>query len=72
MIPNPEIVGLNVKNSLVKSKFHEINELFNKEIFDNVITDADLNYIIRSFSITELNSSNINEIILSILDNFNG
>jgi hypothetical protein len=46
--------------------------LFSKEIQDNIITDADLTYIVKTFTIAELNSSSINEIILSILDNFNG
>jgi hypothetical protein len=41
-------------------------------MFDNVVTEADLNYIVKSFSITELNSSNINEIILSVIENLNG
>jgi hypothetical protein len=72
MIPNPDIEGLNVKNLLVDSKINEINELYSKELFDNVITDADLTYIVKSFTVTELNSSNINEIILSFLDIFNG
>jgi hypothetical protein len=41
-------------------------------MFDSAVTEADLTYIVKSFSITELNSSNINEIILSIIENFNG
>lgn len=41
-------------------------------MFNNAVTEADLTYIVKSFSVTELNSSNINEIILSIIDSFNG
>jgi hypothetical protein len=41
-------------------------------MYNNVINDADLTYIVKSFTIEQLNSSNINEIILSFLDIFNG
>lgn len=63
-VPNPEYFIHDLKT-------HEINELFFKQISDNVITDADLTYIVNSFTIEELNQSNINEIILSIISNFN-
>ena len=71
-VPNPDILELNVLNSLQESKIHEINELFSEELFNNVITEADLTYIVKSFTITELNYRNINEIILSFMDSFNG
>jgi len=72
-VSNRDIIENTLSNkSLIESKIYEINELFNEEIFDNAVTEADITYIIKSFSITELNSSNINEIILSIIENFNG
>jgi len=72
IVPNPDILELNVLNSLQESKIYEINELFSEELFNNVITEADLTYIVKSFTITELNNRNINEIILSFMDSFNG
>lgn len=39
---------------------------------DNMVTEADLIYIVKSFTIAKLNSSNINEIILSFIEVFNG
>lgn len=71
-VPNPDILELNALKSLQESKFYEINELFSEDLFNNVITEADLTYIVKSFTVTELNSSNINEFILSIIDCFNG
>jgi hypothetical protein len=71
-VPNPDILDLSVIKSLQDSKFHEINELFNEDLFNNAITESDLTYIVKSFTIAELNSKNINEIILSIIECFNG
>jgi hypothetical protein len=71
-VPNSDIIELNTLKSLQESKFHEINELFSKEFFHNVITEADLTYIIKGFTISEINSANINELILSIIECFNG
>jgi hypothetical protein len=42
------------------------------EINESGITEADLTYIVNSFTITELKSSDINDIILSIIQCFNG
>jgi hypothetical protein len=67
-VPNPDILELNALKSLQESKIYEINELFSEDLFNNVITEADLTYIVKSFTVTELNSSNINEFILSIID----
>jgi hypothetical protein len=39
---------------------------------DNMVSDADLTYVVKSFTIAELNSNNVNEIILSIISCFNG
>ncbi len=41
-------------------------------MFDFTITNADLTYIVNSYSITQLNSSSINEAILNIMSCFNG
>jgi len=56
-----------------KTKFR-IKKILNtkKEFFHNVITEADLTYIIKGFTISEINSANINELILSIIECFNG
>jgi hypothetical protein len=70
IIPNPEL--LNTKQSLVYNKIYEIHDLYNKELLDNVITEADLTYIVESFSVTELNSENINNMILTIMSCYNG
>jgi hypothetical protein len=72
IVSNQDIIELNSQKSLVDSKIQEINELFSEEMFDNVITDADLAYIVKSFTIEQLNSSNINEIIISIMEVYNG
>lgn len=71
-VPNKDILDLSVLKSLQEQKFYEINDLFVEDLFNNAITDTDLTYIIKSFTIAELNSKNINEIILSIIECFNG
>ena len=73
IVPNKNIIEYtSSNNSVINSKIEEIKGLYSKEIFDNVITDADLTYIVKSFSITELKSSDINNIILTIMECFNG
>jgi hypothetical protein len=41
--------------------------LYGKEMFDYTITNADLTYIVNCYSITQLNSSGINETILNLM-----
>jgi len=73
IVPNPDLVEYALSHkSLVKSKIQEINGLYGKEMFDYTITNADLTYIVNSYSITQLNSSGINEAILNIMSCFNG
>jgi hypothetical protein len=72
IVPNPDILDLSVIKSLQEKKIYEINELFSEELFNNVITETDLTGIVKGFTIEELNSKNINEIILSLIECFNG
>jgi hypothetical protein len=72
IVPNPDLTDLNIKQSLVGKKIHDINELYNKELFDNAITEADLHYIVKSFTVADLNSENINNMILTIISCYNG
>jgi hypothetical protein len=58
--------------NLHELKIQEIKELFGVEMYNNVINDADLTYIVKSFTVAELNSNNFHDLILSIMDNFNG
>lgn len=70
IVPNPDL--LDIKQSLVDKKIYEINELYKEELFNNVITDADLSYIVKSFTVADLNSSDINNIIFTIMSCYNG
>ena len=72
IVPNLDITKYSSDLSVYRNKIHEINELYGTEILDNVITKADLDYIIKSFSVTELQSSDINSLILEIINCFNG
>lgn len=69
IVPNPDL--LDIKQSLVDKKIYEINELYKEELFNNVITDADLSYIVKSFTVADLNSSDINNIIFTIMSCYN-
>jgi hypothetical protein len=72
IIPNPDLVEYALSHkSLVESKIQEINGLYGKEMFDYAITNADLTYIVNSYSIKLLTSSGINESILNIMSSFN-
>ncbi len=73
IVPNPDLVGYTLTHkSLIESKIQEINGLYGKEMFDYTITNADLTYIVNCYSITQLNSSGINETILNLMSCFNG
>lgn len=58
--------------SLQIEKIPEIKGLYNNELYNNMITDADFNFIVESFTIDQLNLKNINEIILTFITCFNG
>ena len=58
--------------SVQLEKIQEIKGLYNNELYSNIITDADLTYIVVSFTIDQLNLSNINELILIFITLFNG
>jgi hypothetical protein len=73
IVPNPDLVGYTLTHkSLIESKIQEINGLYGKEMFDYTITNADLTYIVNCYSISQLNSSGINETILNLMSCFNG
>jgi hypothetical protein len=73
-IPPIDILMLpNSENYLYESKIKTIKGLYEREIFDNVITDADLTYIVKSYSVDELlHKDNIDDVILTIIECFNG
>jgi hypothetical protein len=72
VIPNPDITNNQILNSLQLEKIQEIKGLYSNELYSNIITDADLNYIVESFTIDQLNLSNINELILTFITLYNG
>lgn len=73
IIPNENIIeNTLLNNNLRNSKIDEIKKLYDLEIKESVLSDADLTYIVNSFTIAELKSSDINDIILSIIQCFNG
>jgi hypothetical protein len=55
MIPNVDLLEA---SAIYKLKISEINYLYSKELFDNIITDADLVGIVNSFTIEQLNDIN--------------
>jgi hypothetical protein len=50
-----------------ESKIHEIIRLYSEEMYENEVSLSDLTDIVNSFEITNLLSSDINEIILTII-----
>lgn len=73
IIPNRDIAEYGLShNSLVETKIQEIKGLYANEMYDYMITNVDLAYIVKSYTITQLSSSGINEAILNIMSCFNG
>jgi hypothetical protein len=56
--------------SIQEAKFFEIRQLYRREMYNNVVTLRDLIDIVKDFTDTELISSNINETILFIIQNY--
>ena len=48
-------------------KIHEIISLYSQEIAEHMITFAELREIVELFTITELSSPDVNELILIII-----
>jgi len=71
-IHNMRVIQNSQMTSIQKTKFYEINELFGLEMYNNGVTLRELIDIVKDFTDTELISSNINEIILFVIQNFNG
>ena len=72
VIPNPDIQIVSDMNTVYLSKIHEISHLYSTEINNNIMTDSDLTYLIKSFTVEQISSSNFNEIILLLINCFNG
>ena len=58
-------------SSINDMKLIEINNLYAKEINDNCLTDAELQYIIKTFDANTLSSQDINALILEVIQVFN-
>src|SRR6266702_28987 len=54
--------------AIYESKIREIIELYSEEMFDNGITEDELIAIINHFNVIELASSDINELILAMIN----
>ena len=72
IVSNSDIMNNQYLNSLQLEKIQEIKGLYSNELYSNMITNADLNYIVESFTIDQLNSTNINELIFTFITLFNG
>jgi hypothetical protein len=59
----------NLDTDIVDMKYAEFKELFSDELAHSVITDTDLYFIVNTFTIPELLSPGINEVILRIIEN---
>ena len=46
IINNRDIIQYNAEEALFDLKIHEINTIYNQEIFDNAINQADLHHIV--------------------------
>lgn len=72
IIPNPDIVNISDVNTIYLSKIQEISQLYPKELYDAVVTQSDLNYLIKSFTIEQLSASSFNEYVLLLINCFSG
>jgi hypothetical protein len=72
VVSNLDIDVYNAHKAIQESKFHEFKGLYSNVMFDNAVSDADLEYIVKSFTVEELNSSDIYNIVLSVLSCFKG
>ena len=67
---NMRVIQNSHMTSIQEAKFFEIRQLYRREMYNNVVTLRDLIDIVKDFTDTELISSNINETILFIIQNY--
>lgn len=64
VIPNPDIQNVLDVNSIYLSKVQELSQLYQRELYENVMTNSDLIYLVKTFTIEQISSSNFNEFVL--------
>ena len=72
VIPNPDIQNVLDVNSIYLSKVQELSQLYQRELYENVMTNSDLIYLVKTFTIEQISSSNFNEFVLLWISCFNG
>jgi hypothetical protein len=72
VVPNPDIQGVFNADTIYLSKFQEINQLYPEILHENVMTNSDLTYLIKTFTVEQISASNFNEFILLLINSFNG
>jgi hypothetical protein len=65
---NPNGVELNIHKSLQELKINEITQYYREELIEERVFMSDIFEIINSLSLTDLMSSDINDIIISMLE----
>jgi hypothetical protein len=71
IMSNSDIVNYRLEIALPKEQIQEIKELLGPDMIDNVITGSNSDYIINTYIIPHIASSNINELIFEIFNHFN-
>jgi hypothetical protein len=64
VIPNPDLQSVLDINTIYLSKVQELSQLYQRELYENVMTNSDLFYLVKTFTIEQICSSNFNEYIL--------
>jgi hypothetical protein len=72
VLPNPDLQSVLDVNTIYLSKIQELSLLYQRELHDNVMTNSDLAYLIKTFTIEQISSSNFNEYVLLWISCFNG
>jgi hypothetical protein len=72
IVPNQDILVTSDINTIYSSKIQEISQLYQKELYDNVMTNSDLISLIKSFTIEQISASNFNEFVILFINCFNG
>jgi hypothetical protein len=67
---NSNIVDYRLEITLSNEQIQEINELFGSDIINNVITGPNADYIINTYIIPQIASSNMAELISEIFNHF--
>lgn len=71
-IPNPDLHNVLDINQIISSKVQELSQLYQRELYENVMTNSDLIYLVKTFTIEQISSSNFNEHVLLFITCFNG